>query len=188
MTASIHLSIESINRKDRNTFHLLYMHYYKILVFYSMQIVSVKEVAEDIVQDLFTTILERDTQFQTSESFYAYLYNSIRNASINYLRHKNVEESYVQSVIEHYEEMKEDEEQPFEPEVYRRLFKAIDSLPDRCKKVFIHYMDGQKNEEIATALNVSIETVKTQKKRAISSLRKQLGAFDFFIACVLLNG
>lgn len=34
------------------------------------------------------------------------------------------------------------------------------------------YMEGKKNEEIATALHVSLETVKTQKKRAMSFLRK----------------
>lgn len=42
------------------------------------------------------------------------------------------------------------------------------------------YMEGKKNEEIATALHVSLETVKTQKKRAMSFLRKKLGSYHFY--------
>lgn len=41
------------------------------------------------------------------------------------------------------------------------------------------YMEGKKNEEIATALHVSLETVKTQKKRAMSFLRIRLKALFF---------
>ena len=33
------------------------------------------------------------------------------------------------------------------------------------------YMDGKKNEEIAQILSISIETVKTQKKRAMRFLK-----------------
>ena len=62
-----------------------------------------------------------------------------------------------------------EEEDTNEEEVYRLLFRAIDKLPTRCREIFLLHMDGKKNEEIATALGISIETVKTQKKRAIHS-------------------
>ena len=42
-------------------------------------------------------------------------------------------------------------------------------------------MNGKKNEEIATALGISIETVKTQKKRAIQSIKEQMGTCYFLL-------
>ena len=80
----------------------------------------------------------------------------------------------------------EDEEGFFSEEVYRQLFETIDALPERCREVFLMYMEGRKNEEVATALHVSIETVKTQKKRAMSILRKKLGAYQFLLLQLLL--
>ena len=72
-----------------------------------------------------------------------------------------------------------EEEDTNEEEVYRLLFRAIDKLPTRCREIFLLHMDGKKNEEIATALGISIETVKTQKKRAIQSIKEQMGTCYF---------
>lgn len=189
MKTTLQFSIQQINDKDYSAFHLLYMHFYKILTYYSLQIVESKEAAEDIVQKLFMNIWGNNVQFKTEESFFAYLYNSIRNSSINYLRHKNVEQAYIDKMMEIYEPYKNDEEDDdiFEPEVYRRLFEVIDKLPRRCREIFMMYIDGKKNEEIAQILNLSIETVKTQKKRAMSVLKEKLPCFVFFSILLLIN-
>lgn len=112
--------------------------------------------------------------FRSLASFRVYLYNSVRNASLDYLKHKDVEGNYLQKMLDSHSttfRMEEEEEGFFSEEVYRQLLQTIDALPDRCKEVLM-YMEGKKNEEIATALHVSLETVKTQKKRAMSFLRK----------------
>jgi len=64
----------------------------------------------------------------------------------------------------------------YEQEIYRQVFAAIEELPPRCKKVFEMHLQGKKNSEIASLLNLSIETVKTQKKRAMRHLRKRMGS------------
>lgn len=113
--------------------------------------------------------------FRSLASFRVYLYNSVRNASLDYLKHKDVEGNYLQKMLDSHSttfRMEEEEEGFFSEEVYRQLLQTIDALPDRCREVFLMYMEGKKNEEIATALHVSLETVKTQKKRAMSFLRK----------------
>ena len=74
-----------------------------------------------------------------------------------------------------------EEEDTNEEEVYRLLFRAIDKLPARCREIFLLHMDGKKNEEIATVLGISIETVKTQKKRAIQSIKEQMGTCYFLL-------
>lgn len=101
--------------------------------------------------------------------------NSVRNASIDYLKHKDVEFDYLQKIIESHQaySIGDDEEDGFfTEEIFRQLFMTIDSLPERCRQVFLLYMEGKKNEEIAAVLCVSLETVKTQKKRASLFLGK----------------
>lgn len=187
--SSNEISIEQINKLDAAAFRLLYKSYYKGLVCYAMRLIELSEPAEDIVQELFSNIWAKKMAFQSLVSFKVYLYNSVRNASLDYLKHKNIEGSYLQKMLDAhpvYRTGEEDEEGFFSEEVYRQLFETIDALPERCREVFLMYMEGKKNEEVATALHVSIETVKTQKKRAMSILRKKLGAYQFLLLQLLL--
>ena len=187
--SSNEISIEQINKLDAAAFRLLYKSYYKGLVCYAMRLIELSEPAEDIVQELFSNIWAKKMVFQSLVSFKVYLYNSVRNASLDYLKHKNIEGSYLQKMLDAhpvYRTGEEDEEGFFSEEGYRQLFETIDALPERCREVFLMYMEGKKNEEVATALHVSIETVKTQKKRAMSILRKKLGAYQFLLLQLLL--
>lgn len=183
------ISIEQINELNATTFHLLYKKYYRALVSYAAQITGEPGAAEDIVQELFSVIWERRIPFQSMISFKVYLYNSTHNAAFNFLKHKNVESDYLQKAEEAYQTYKPEEEDEgfFDEEVYRKLFKTIDELPARCREVFLLYMEGKKNEEIATALRISLETVKTQKKRAMSFLRKKMGSTNGLLLLLLFS-
>jgi RNA polymerase sigma-70 factor (ECF subfamily) len=181
------ISIEHINSKDANAFHLLYKKFYKALVYYAMQQIESSEVAEDIVQEVFINIWEKDLCFQNEKALNVYLYNSIRNAIINYIRHKEVEVNYIKQSIQAEQSASKAEEDDidyiFEDDVYKQLFDMIDHLPERAREVLLLYMKGKKNKEIAEALNISLETVKTHKKRAISFLKKHLSvhAYLYFL-------
>ena len=179
------ISIEQINKLDATAFRMLYKSYYKALVCYAIQITGESGAA----QELLSTIWEKQMSFKSLVSFKAYLYNSVRNASIDYLKHKDVEFDYLQKIIESHQEYRvgdEEEDDFFTEEIFRQLFMTIDSLPERCKQVFLLHMEGKKNEEIAAALYVSLETVKTQKKRAMSLLRKKLSPYHFALLLSIL--
>ncbi len=72
-------------------------------------------------------------------------------------------------------------------EIYRQLFAAIDELPPRQKEVFLLCMEGKKNREIAEQLDISAETVKVQKRRAIARLRDKLSPMFIEIILVLIR-
>ena len=59
-------------------------------------------------------------------------------------------------------------------EVYNQLFAAIDRLPKRQREVLLHTMEKRKVKEIAELMDISVNSVKTQKQRAIETLRKTL--------------
>ena len=129
---------------------------------------------------LYTSIVvwERDAQYPTYNAFRSFLYNSVKNAGLNHLKHKNVEEKYLASL--NLEDEGDDIDlKMMEEELYRLLFKTIDELPDKCRNIFLLHLEGKGNEEIALLLNLSILTVKTQKKRAMSYIRERLGRVYF---------
>ncbi len=171
--------IEGLNMQDPVAYRQLYNLYYKVLVLYAMNFNLPIGAAEDIVQSLFISIWEKKSVFRSLDSFHGYLYNSVRNSSFNYLKHENVELEYLEKMAHTYQEVAEDEVQ--REEVYRLLFQTIDRLPSRCREIFLLYMDGKKNEEIALQLKISIETVKTQKKRAVKFIKEQIGPVYFLM-------
>lgn len=92
--------------------------------------------------------------------------------------------------ISEYEEYKlteNHEEQVFSEEVYRQLFLMIDQMPPRQREVFLMVMEGKKNREIAQALDMASETVRTNKKRAMAFLKKNLDNETLALLFVLLE-
>ena len=170
--------LQRINTKQAEAFRELFSEFYNSLVLFAMGFVEQQDVAEDIVQEVFIAVWERDAQYPTYNAFRSFLYNSVKNAGLNHLKHKNVEEKYLASL--NLEDEGDDIDlRMMEEELYRLLFKTIDELPDKCRNIFLLHLEGKGNEEIALLLNLSILTVKTQKKRAMSYIRERLGRVYF---------
>ena len=170
--------LQRINTKQTEAFRELFSEFYNSLVLFAMGFVEQQDVAEDIVQEVFIAVWERDARYPTYNAFRSFLYNSVKNASLNHLKHKNVEEKYLASLnLEN--EGDDIDLKMMEEELYRLLFKTIDELPDKCRNIFLLHLEGKGNEEIALLLNLSILTVKTQKKRAMSYIRELWGRVYF---------
>lgn len=175
--------IKQINQKQPEAFHYLFKNYYKSLVYFAMRYVEEREVGEDLVQELFAQLWESKSKYLSYNSFRTFLYTSVRNASLNYLKHKNVEQKYISYSLESSETDDELDLKVMEEELYRTLFRLVEELPLRRKEIFKLYLQGKKNEEIAQLLDVSSETVKTAKKEAVKYIRERMGKlFFFFIA------
>ena len=165
--------IQQINTKQEAAFNDLFEVFYRYLVLYAMRHVQQQEVAEDIVQEVFVAIWESDKEYNTFHGFRSFLYDSVKNSCLNYLKHKAVEKRY-----EAYVQKEQEEDEDFRlmrEEMYREVYRVVNELPDRCREVFGCHLQGKKNEEIAQLLSLSIETVKTQKRKAMRVLREELG-------------
>lgn len=170
------LFLYQLNNKELEAFEFLYRFYYKILVLYSLQFVDQEDVANDLVQEVLISLWEQELSFDSFSAVKGFLYNSVRNRSLNHLKHLKVENRYIQLKSHDNNEQEDIWKEIEEQEIYRQVFAAIEELPPRCKKVFEMHLQGKKNSEIASLLNLSIETVKTQKKRAMRHLRKRMGS------------
>ncbi len=169
------MSIDHLCQWDNNAVTWLYRHYYRLLVSYVMDHVDNRDAAQDIVQEVFTFVWQQKLQFVNHSQLRTYIYRSVKHKSLDHLRHCQVEQRYASA------ELKKQDEQPIadedswdKEEIYRHLFDAIDALPERQREIFQQAMAGKKNAEIAQCMNISIETVKTHKKRGLARLREAL--------------
>lgn len=164
------------NKTDRKVIHVdtLYLDFYLCLVAFAKDLVKRQDVAEDIVQELFVGLLSKDLTFPTEAALRSYLFVSVKNRSFDYLKHQEIEERYVNASFTSDSPLYDEWENNFDEELMNLLFAEIDRLPERCRKIFLLSLDGLSNEEIAVRCHISVETVKTQKKRAKKIIKEHL--------------
>jgi RNA polymerase sigma-70 factor (ECF subfamily) len=167
---------------------VLFKEYYDRLVYFSLQLIKDKDQAEDIVQDSFIKYWhQRETVIQNKIAIKNFLYSTVRNASLNTIRHNKVVDGYIQQ-----QGNTEPEDPPvieaiITAEAIAEIHSAVHALPANYKVISIMgYFDGKKNHEIADELNMSINTVKKQKQRALQLLRVKLTP-EVFTCFVLLT-
>ena len=161
---------------------VIFTSYYSLLCYFAFRYVQNDEAARDIVQDLFVGLMEKKPAFQSEVHLKNFLYLTVKNNCLNYLRSKLSREHYIEYIKR---EAREDEFdcRVMEAEIYQKLNKAVEMLPTECRKVFeLYFFEGMDNEAVARTLQISIHTVKAQKKRGKQILRKNLrGLFPLFL-------
>jgi RNA polymerase sigma-70 factor (family 1) len=160
----------------------LFNDYYSRLVYFSYQIVNNKPQAEDITQDAFVKFWDNSDHISNNPAAIKnFLYSTVKNASLNVIRHNKVAEQHINSL--HGTPV---EEAIFNnivrTEVLAEIYKAIALLPCSCQQIFrMSYLDDMKNNQIADVLGISVNTVKTQKQRALKVLRGHLSPELFVV-------
>ncbi len=173
MPAKRPLSLDDILRYDDAAVKFLFEHYYVQLVVFAKNWLPDIEDCKDVVQEIFIHIVEYKEPFDSLGKLKAYLYQSVRNRCLKFLRHEEVKQRYA-------EEMRAVSEEAYyldrmlEEEVYVHLMNAIDALPSQCGRVFRLVLENKSNQEIADALSISVETVKSYKKEGKALLYKHL--------------
>ena len=168
-----------LNAGDIKAYDFLYKKYYGLIVLYAYKLTNDHAMAEDIVQDIFISIWKNRVQFANDRSIPFYLYRSVRNYYVNHRLHPRSRQIEIdEEALINYCDYDDPNTLFMEEEIYTFMFEAIDQLPKRCREVMLKVLEGKKNMEIAVEMSLSIETVKTQKKRGIDILRKILDKKD----------
>lgn len=169
-----HQIMAAIRDGNEQVFQKLFYDHYGPLYRNAFQYVNDAQVAEELVQDAFVNFWEKRLQFQLKTSIKAYLFVSVRNLSLNYLksRYANAKSLHIAAT-----EVLESKTTATDhaQELEHLLQKGIDLLPEKCKIIFnLSRGSGMTYQEIATELGVSKETVKSQIKIAIKKLQQIL--------------
>ena len=180
---------EKVQQSDDSTaFGLLYHQFYQGLCQYASQLTGDRYVAEEVVQDVFLKVWDKRKEvFSQDGSIRKYLFRMVHNQCLDILRKSRTrKESFIQllppeawaRISESYGFDENLIEQLDAEDLALRIQQFIAQLPAQCREIFTKSrFENKSNEEIATEMNLSENTVKTQIYRALRKLREHFYIF-----------
>lgn len=173
-----------IQNGDEKAFEFIFRSYYSMLCSYAYDIIMDYDQAREIVQDVFVRIWENRSLIEINSSIKSYFFRSVNNQCINYLKHnavlKRQNDNYQMEIIEKSDRISGyDEDYTLDSILYDGIeddvIEAIDNLPDQCRQIFLQSrFERLSYEKIASQNNISINTVKTQLRRALEKIRTHM--------------
>lgn len=159
---------------DETAFTQLYLHFGKKLIHFSVSLVRSKEIAEEIVEDVFVKLWANRSHITEIENLTVYLYVAVKNRSLNVLSQKAKELvsasfDYLDTTVDEFAA------DPYDlmitAEMMGRMHHAIESLPPRCKMIFkLIREDGLRYKEVGDILNISVNTIDAQMAIAVKKI------------------
>jgi RNA polymerase sigma-70 factor (family 1) len=155
-------------------FELLYNRYYKPLCSHAVRFVYSREVAEDIIGEIFFGIWKNELYLNINTSFRAYLFTATRNRCYQYLSQESGKTSSFDNSDYQIEHSGTSAEQIlFYDDLQQQIQHSIVQLSPQCQKVFLmSRLDGKKNKDIADELQLAPKTVEAHITKALSFLKK----------------
>ena len=165
---------KKIANDDQAAFTQLYLHFGKKLIHFATTLVRSKEIAEELVEDVFVKLWANRRHITKIENITVYIYIATKNKSLNSLSQKARE--LVMAPFDFLDSSVNDfAADPYElmitSEMMDRMHQAVDALPPRCKMIFkLIREDGLKYKEVAEILNISVNTIDVQMAIAVKKI------------------
>ena len=122
----------------------------------------------------FKVIFDRYYKILCSYTYHfirSFLFVSARNACLNHAKHEQMKAAKLKEFVAQTDEAVYDD-YIIMAEFDQKLNHWLESLPTECRKIIDMSVSGMKNDEIAKALNISINTVKNQKVKGFKILKE----------------
>jgi len=169
---------QSFRKGDKAAFQKIYFNHYRFLYNYCRKYTNDTALVEDIIQDLFVTLLERKDFLSDTDNIRFYLFSSIRRRLFKTLNNREFKVTDLfsndnpafhldQGVEPNYGN--DDEENRFQ----KLLISSLNNLGERQKEmIYLKYYSGLNCKEIADILGVSYQTTRNTLCTALSNIRK----------------
>ena len=172
---------------DKQGLESLFREYFAPLNMFARKYVNDVDASKEIVQDVFVNLWNKRDAVDMNTPMKSYLFTSVRNRCLNYIRDRK---KIVQAPLESLDLSQYLESRDFleEEETLAGINRAFDSLPDKCRRIFMmSRFDGKKYREIAEELGISVKTVETQMSRGLKQLREKLIHYLSIIILLFFN-
>lgn len=181
---------------NEKNFKDLFGLYYVPLCYYARKFKLDTYEAEEVVQHIFLKIWEGRDHILIEKSISAYLYQSVRNQSINFIKQKITtsrnQEEYERKLryANLFEAISEENGSSalLARELEWQINSAIEALPEKCREIFLlSRKENLSTKEIAERLDISVNTVQKQISIALTKLRNLLGPYITALIVVINN-
>jgi len=171
-----HILFAEIKEGNEKAFNKAFDLYYSRLCFFADKILHDFDLSRSLVQQVFVDLWIKRSRLHI-ESLQSYLYQSVRNASFDVMKHRKIESIYLATLEK--EESGQLTDLIEEAELADRINRAIQNLPEKCREIFVLCrFEELKYAEIADRLNISVKTVEMQVSIALKKLRKELSDYQ----------
>ena len=158
-------------------FETVFKDNFKSLHSYASSIIKDEAAAEELVQGIFLKLWERSVTLPATLSVVAYLYKSVYNESLNYIKHNKVKDKYRRHAI-NTGNIYEESDPAAVRQLQQQIDKALNELPEQCRTVFqLSRHEDLSYRAIAHRLGISVKTVEGHMGKALRLLRTRLAPF-----------
>jgi RNA polymerase sigma-70 factor (ECF subfamily) len=140
-----------------------------------MQYVRSIDDANEIVNDTFMVVWEKQDELILDDSLKSYLYTIVRNKSLNLLKKRKIQIAELDFGFD----IPADNHSALEllqaKQTEELVYKLIEQLPPRCKQIFVlSRKEFLSNKEIASLMELNEKTVENQISIAIKFIKSGL--------------
>jgi len=138
------------------------------------------ELAQDMTQEIFTSLWERRKSLKIEQSIEHYLVRAAKYKVSEYYRNKSIREKHQKRISQNYctsaQCTKEDVDYSL---LVQRLDLVVENLPCRCQQVYrMSREEGLTNKEIARKLDISQRAVEYHISKALRFLKEKLPEYE----------
>lgn len=170
-----------------NAFKHIHALFFGRLFAFSMSLIDTRQESEEIVSDSLFKLFQKNKDFDSLANIKAFLYVATRNSCLDHLRSRQRKLSLKYELTELVASDAYLEIAQIEGEMLQAIYTAVKALPNRCKTIMeMLYVEGLAAETISNKLHISIQTVYSQKRRAVSLLKAALDKKFITISLLLL--
>ena len=169
--------MQKISQGNEESFAKAFDFFYPSLCYYADKFIHDLDESRSLVQQVFVDLWIKRNKLVIHQTLKSYLFKSVRNSALDYLKHKLVETKYLEE--NRSDEASYDTDLIEEAELNARINAAIGELPEKCREIFIlcrfeelHY------SEVAQQLGISVKTVEMQMGIAMKKLKHKLTAYQ----------
>ncbi len=167
-----------LQRAPEQGIDLLFRKHYAWLCQRIIRLVKEPALAEDLAQDVFLELWKKREQLRIQASIPAYLARAGRNKALNYLRDHRMDQQREELTDERWLVEAQAVAQLQARDLQDRVDALLDSLPDRCRLVFVlSRFEDLSNREIAQQLGIAEKTVENQMNKALRLMRAGLDSY-----------
>lgn len=165
-----------VSQQDRYAFGLLFERHYDCLRDYAFKLLQDKELAEEVVCDVWVRLWAQRQRLTLTVGLKPYLYRATRNRCIDELRRRAKQPQQVRDALEmvhpHYASP---EVNLISQEACASLDRWVAALPPQGQHIFRLCREERLSyQAVAEQLGISVRTVETHMRRSLMFLREKL--------------
>lgn len=174
----------SVNLNDKDVFDLLYRNYWTALLNFAGRYIDDHETCKEVVQELFISLHIKRDQLNINISLSSYLYSSLKNKMLNYIRNESLYKKHVAVAGKYYSNKmgNNDIEQLMDlNDLKQEIFNCLNSMPLKYREVYLlNKHNAYSLKMTACILQRPIDTVEKQLRKAVHRVQEHLNKRNMY--------